>query len=534
MPILLFACRGVPPGDTPEDSAAPESPDSVETIGEAGAPADSGCGLVSDLTDANFLEGDTVHLTVACSGTLATDDALVALVRGPPGASFDADTRTFRWETSPADGGRIDLVFSILPREGEIRDGEIPDSDTLTFWVADNPARADNVAVDPAAYTEEWGLPVVHIETAATLGTAAYADATVTWHGRAYPAGVQIHGKTSSHYPKLSYALKFDAEELPIEAWDVTRDHLFLITTFDDNSYVRQKFVYDLWAAIAAYRGQARLTPRAFFTVVYMNGSYLGLYVGEDRVDNEFLDQMGFERDANLYKAVESDANFALTDVYGVAKTVLHQGYEKVEGEPADDFADLDALVGFTGSSTSAELIAGSGDWLDLDELMDAYLLLFYTNAEDSYTKNMFLYHPPAGGRFRYVPWDFNASWGQNWRTYRVAASFEDDGAAENRIFWAMRDDAGADASLWARFAELRSLGPLALSWQTATLDTYFARIDRSAQRDWDVWGPSYRTYHNWVDRREERADWTDYQGEKAYLYQWVADRAAYFEAAHP
>lgn len=331
--------------ETGPDSTPPETADSDEPWPGSGAA----CVLVSDLATPNFLEGDTVSFTVSCSGDLATEDAEITAVDLPDGASFDADTRAFTWETGPADGGRADVVFSVKPKDGS---GEIPSAETVTFWVADDASAPGNVAVTPATYTEEWGLPVVHLKTTGPISTS-YASATVTWYGTEYDANLKIRGASSSYYPKPSYTLEFNEDELPMDAWGVTRDHLLLLSTFDDNSYVRQKLVYDLWAAIAEHWEDQRMTPRTQFVVVYKNGSYFGLYVALDRMDNEFLDHMGFERDANLYKATNHNANFFLTNVYGSAKTSLHDGYTKEEGEPEDDFDDLDELVAFTGGSSA-------------------------------------------------------------------------------------------------------------------------------------------------------------------------------------
>jgi len=63
-------------------------------------------------------------------------------------------------------------------------------------------------------------------------------------------------------------------------------------------------------------------------------------------------------------------------------------------------------------------------------------------------------------------------------------------------------------------------------------LDEYYALIERSAQRDWDTWGPVYETYEGWADHRDDEGDWTDFDGERAYVYQWVQDRATHFDAA--
>ena len=541
--FLICACAGSvkvtdsggATGDSPvESTAGPDSPaDSptesrVDTAGWPSAGAD--CKLGSDLATPYFLEGDRVQFQVMCTGDLATDDAQISAVALPAGASYDADTRTLDWQTGPADGGRIDAIFSVVPADGS---GEVPTAETITFWVADNPDATDNVEVDPSTYTEEWGLPVMFVETRGGISTS-YQDATVTWGGVSYPASIKVRGASRAYYSKPGYTLEFNEAELPVDAWGVTRNHFILLSTFDDNSYVRQKFVYDLWTAMAEYWGEQRMTPRTLFTVVYLNGDYWGLYVGLDRMDDEFLDHMGFERDANLYKAINHDANFFLTNSYGGTKSTLHDGYTKEEGEDETTFTDLEALVSFTGGSTASDLLAASGEWFDLQEFMDWFLLVHYTTAEDSAGKNSYLYHPLEGGLFRYGPWDFNHAWGQGWYTYRISATYDDYYTGTNKVFKSIQSDDDAEGEMWARFTSMRADGPFSLAWQTQTLDDYYALIEPSAQRDWDKWGAAYRSYGGWSGSRNASGDWTDYDGEKDYLYTWVEDRAEHFEALHP
>lgn len=523
--VVLFACGGPPPsdtggGDTASGGGGVDSPEVVPGLVDV-------CPLASDLADPNFLEGDVVSFTVSCAGEDGADDVVFAAAGLPPGATFDPETRRFTWATGPADGGRIDAAFRLTAPDGTTGIGTVP------FWVADDPSRADNVPVVPVDYREEWGLPVMHVSTTAEP-SGTYADATITWGGVVYPASLKVHGRTSTHYPKNSYTLRFDATELPIEEWGVTRERVLLVTTFDDNSYVRQKLMFDVWAAMAEAVGQPRLTPRATFVVVYRDGAYLGLYGLEDFVDDEFLGQMGFDRDADLYKAVGSDANFYLTGVDGEPKDTPHDGYDKKEGDDLADYAAVDALVEFTGGSDTATLLAGLGDRVDVDEFMDWFLLVHYANAEDSADKNSYLYETPDSGVFRFVPWDFNASWGQNWRTYRRGTDFLNYYQANNRIFAAFQEDPTASAALWERFVTLREEGPLNAAWQRERLDAYYARIDRSAERDWEVWGDAYRTYDGWAEYREDHEDWTDFEGEKAYVYAWIEGREAYFRKLHP
>ncbi len=482
------------------------------------------CGLVSDLEQVNLLEGDYVSFEAGCLGDLG-GAAVLELVAPPDRSSWDG--RRFSWQTGHADGGRIDLVFQVTT---EGASGELPSAETVTFWVADDPSAEDNVAVEPTAYIEEWGLPVLHVHPWSEIGQG-YVAAEITFDGTRYPSQIKVRGATSSYYPKPGYTIEFSEAELDLPTWGVTRDHLVLVSPFDDNAYVRQKLIYDQWAAIAEFWGEPRLAPRSFFVVLYIEGEYVGLFMALDRVDNEFLEHMGFARDAGLYKAVNHDANFFLTASGGGEKDTLHDGYEKKEGDPEDDYGELDELVSFTGGAAdAAALLAGDGAWFELGEFMDWFLLVHYSHAEDSAGKNAYLMFEPGQQACRYAPWDFNHAWGQDWRTRREDSGSLNTYTGHNRVFWAMQDDPDAEAALWERFAALAQAGgPFDPEWILATVDGYYELIEPSAARDWERWGADYSSYSGWSGYRDEEDDWTDYEGEKAYLYQWLDERAALF-----
>jgi spore coat protein CotH len=274
-----------------------------------------------------------------------------------------------------------------------------------------------------------------------------------------------------------------------------------------------------------------RLTPRSFFTVVYFDGVYQGLFMALDRIDNEFLEHQGFDPESSLYKAVHHDANFFLTDAGGDPKDTLHDGFEKKEGEPEDDYSDLDALVAFTGHADAAGLVHGASEHLDLAEFMDWFLLVHYCLGEDSAGKNAYLARTPKSSVFRYAPWDFNHAWGQDWRTLRASSSSRNFHTGYNRVFWAIQELEATDAELWERYRLMAQPGgPFDPDWLRATVDAYFELIEPSAVRDWERWGADYSSYSGWADDRDSEDDWQDYQGEKAYLYQWLDERAALFE----
>jgi spore coat protein CotH len=277
---------------------------------------------------------------------------------------------------------------------------------------------------------------------------------------------------------------------------------------------------------MAAYWDVPRLTPRTFFAVIYLSGSYHGLYTMCDRPDDHFAQEMGFSRGGNLYKSYDHDANFYRTDAYGGAKNTLHDGYDKKEGADLSDWSDLDALVAFSADHDHDAFWAEAGAWIDVPEFMDWFLFVHWLVAEDSAGKNAYLYNDPAAPLFRFCPWDFNHAFGQGWYTYRVGATTYDDFIGTNGIFAHFQGQVEASAELWGRMAALQAEGPLRNEWLRDRLDEAYALIDRSATRDWSVWGPSFSSYWGASNRN-------DYEQEKAYLYDWIADRAAYMRSVH-
>ncbi|MCB9797342.1 MAG: CotH kinase family protein [Alphaproteobacteria bacterium] len=524
--LALLACApGTVSIGTPDDSAAPGG-DSDPPVGETDGRL---CELVSDLESPYFLEGDEVSFVVDCSGALPMDEAELSLFSAPPGAAFDAASRRLRWQTDLSDGGPHDIVFRVRPRGAS----DIPEAATVRVQVADAWSERDNAPVDPLTYTEEWGLPVLHIDVDGSLSQSDTA-ATFTWQGHEYPGEIKIRGAASAGYPKNSFTIELSDEEIEVEGWGHSRNHLILLTTFDDNSYVRQKLIYDQWAAIAEFSGdEGRLTPRSSFVVVFLEGEYHGLYVLLDRIDDEFVRHHGYSGEGNLYKSVNHDGNFYLTDSNGNTKYDLAQGYEKKEGEPSDDYDDLRALVEFTGNASDQDILQRAAGWLKVEEFMDWQLLVAYSSSGDSAGKNAYLYNEGDGTGFRYVPWDFNHAWGQNWYTARVSANSVDSYASRNRVFLAF-DRIAAD-QVWGRYSAMRADGgAFDPAWLTGQLDDYYALIGPSAQRDWEMWEGEYRSYRGWSSTRSSYNDWQDFEGERDYLYAWIEDRAAVYDALVP
>jgi spore coat protein H len=507
----------------------------VHADADTGAePSDSGgdggdsvppdpCGITHDLGAEPFVEGDTIQFRIWCSETEAKTQEL-SLTGAPENLQFDPTTGNATWLTDGRDAGQRDLIVAALGVSG------MPETIVLPLRVVDNPEAANATGPDPATYFEEWGLPVMHVTMMGEPTTTDKA-AQFTVRGEQVWGEIKKRGATSLAYPKNSFTLDFD-EELGVDEWEgSTRGHMVLTSTFDDNSYVRQKLVYDLWRAMADAQGEHRLTPRTFFTVLYINGEYVGLYLGSDRIDDEFIRHMDMSGDGNLYKSVTHDANFRLTDEFGETKTDLTLGYEKKEGDDAD-WSDLESLIEFTGTADGVDVLSDGRNYLDRDEFTDWLLLATYALTEDSVGKNAYFYSDAPGEPFRYIPWDFNQSWGQAWQTKRKDVDRIPDYTEANRVFEIIESNPALTNELKRRYRALRRPGqPFDPAWLQERLDAYYALIGPSAARDWDRWGEDYSTFFRWAEIRDDHDDWTDYEGERAYLEGWVAARAGHMDA---
>jgi len=464
-------------------------------------------------------EGQPVSFTASCETGAAIDGAAVQLTPMPAGATWDPATATFAWTPALDQAAVYRIELAVGGETGAVAIG-----------VADAFDAAGNLpVVDPLAYPEELGLPVLFLSPAPT-DPDQYSDVTVIYRGHTYQARGRLRGAASLGYPKNSYSLEFSNND-PFEepAVDMVVRQLVLLSTFDDNSQLRQRLAYDLWNAM----DEDHLAIRTYSAVVYLDGSYHGMYTVADHVDTDLLGRAGLPRDGNLYKAINHDANFRLVTFQdGTDKVTLHDGYEKKEGKPpagdAGAFDDLDALVQWAATVDTTGFAAQRQARLHVRDYEDWWILVTDLLADDSAGKNSYHYHDPASGTWRYLPWDFNHALGQTWQTEREAADTDDDYTTRNRLFELTLAEPTLAAALLDRYRALRA-GPLAAAAVLDRIDAMVAETEPSARRDQRRWQAAYQTYPGW----NWRDDFTTWDQEIAYLRTWVADRWAFLEATY-
>ncbi|HZI09861.1 MAG TPA: CotH kinase family protein [Myxococcus sp.] len=528
-----------PPGD-PDGGV----PDSGQPSGgpDAGAP-DAGpqptvCGPTAG--PARWArEGEQVTATVTCATGHAAPGLRFAVDNLPRGASFDEATATLRW--TPA--GDQAAVWNLTLRERST--GE---TGTLKVGVATTIVSTDGKvkSVDPATYPEEYGLPVFHLSYGPDgLSAGGYRPARLVYRGRSYELEAKYRGATSSVFPKRSLTLKFPDEVLFSEPvfgdGFVNKKRLVLITTFNDNSYVRARLAFDLWNRMSP----DHVRIHTFSAVVYANGRYMGVYTVADHVDKRLMAAHGVSKDADLFKAVDNNANFSRLRKHGGAKASLSEGLEKKEGTPEEGrpgaFDTMSELIGFVSDSDAAAFRAGFGQRMNTQDYADWWIFNTLILGLDSQAKNAYHAHDPATrGPWRFIPWDLDASFGQHFDTTRTSPTARPTFAEDNLLFQRMLAEPSIAAPMRERYRKLLR-DELKLETVLSLIDGYQREIDPAARRDWARWEQQYRSFGapgtigegnfpSW----NKRQDFNTYEQELDYVRDWVRARWPALEGRLP
>jgi len=490
------------------------------------------------------LEGDLFQAQVKCGTGFPMPKPKFSVTGLPPGATYSTTTGVISWTPSLSQAGPWNIGLSVP--------GPLGETGILHVPVLDKFADPGNIqVVDPSAYAEECGLPVLFLYPEPT-SDAAYIPVTVIYGGHTY-AGAQakLRGAASLAYPKKSFLVKFSTGDLfqePTRAGGFTnRRRIVLTSTFDDNSYMRQRMSYELWndmdpghLPIQAYSGVVFTGPNTTATGL----AYKGLYTIGDHIDREFLDERGVwpgtcsnSSGNQLFKAVDHDANFSQYFAFsttpkpavctGTAAGIgggWAQGYEKKEGTPLSDFSALCSLVQTVATTTDAVFQAQIGTQIVQSEFEDWWIFATFIAAHDSAGKNAYLYRQfcTAGEKWRFLPWDFNDSFGQNWQTTRAPATQYLDFYTLNRLFERLGTIPAIAGPLYARYDAVLH-AQFDLAGLLARVDAYDQELYRSALRDEQKWGAQYVSWFT----PARSADFNTYSGEVAYVKQWIADRWA-------
>jgi len=352
---------------------------------------------------------------------------------------------------------------------------------------------------------------VLHLRTGNPIGLDHRVSATARMFDR---SGVPVcdwinlrakyRGNAAVIEPKKYFSLRLD--DPAVLVGDRAYKHINLTSAYLDPTFMKDKLTYDLFREFGGPE-DPNYAPRCEYVELTIDGRYHGLYTISERVDAVSL---GFDEPVNdagqrpsLYKSLGRNSNFRM---------LSHGDYsQKVPGwkqmaywEPYEMFINL------CGQSSDDMFIRDFEQLVDLDNIIDFHLMLWFNNDQDGSRANIFIAcDNKPGSRFFLIPWDNDktfkkSGWQKNHLLKRLMKIYPDYNRRLKRRYHELRRGLLADEALMNR------------------IDRIVDRLRPAYRRDHEVWGDEY------YGKREDNSYYLE------TLREWIVNRLQDMDRVFP
>jgi len=223
--------------------------------------------------------------------------------------------------------------------------------------------------------------------------------------------GIRLRGNTSLNAAKKSFKISFNTfvpgqKYKGLEKLNINGEH-------NDPSIIRSKLCWNLCEKMEIS------ASRANHVRLYINGDYFGLYINVEHVDEEFVN-LRFGGNGNLYKCLWP----ATLEYLGTNPNLykLESGgrriYELKTNTIEDDYSDLAQFIDILNNTSNENLKCELEKVFNVQDYLKCIAMDILTANWDGpiYNKNNFyLYHNPSTGKFEYIPYDLDNTFGIQW-----------------------------------------------------------------------------------------------------------------------
>jgi spore coat protein H len=226
--------------------------------------------------------------------------------------------------------------------------------------------------------------------------------------------GLRLRGNTSLNAQKKSFKISFNEFEPGREYQGVKK--LNLRGQHNDPTMVREKLFYEVWE-------NAGMTERrAAFVRLFINSEYRGLYTNIEELDKTWLGRVFEEDDGNLYKCTYPADLVYHGPVQSVYKNILNnpseRAYDLKTNELEDDYTHLIELMAALDKPVDANFPGQIQQILNVESVLKSFAIDVATGNWDDYfynKNNYYLYDNPATGKFDFVTYDTDNTFGVDW-----------------------------------------------------------------------------------------------------------------------
>ena len=224
--------------------------------------------------------------------------------------------------------------------------------------------------------------------------------------------GFRFRGNTSRDKDKKSFRVSFNTFIQGQDFYGIEEMNLNAET--NDPSLIRSKLSWTLFR----YLGVPSL--RSNHVLLYINNIFYGVYINTEHVDENYVRSRFGNNDGNLYKCLWPADLTYLGDHQDAYKFLNNdrRAYRLLINEEWDDYEDLAGLIDTLTQYEGTALRKGLERVLNVQQYLKIMAVDVMTGNWDGYMgnkNNYYLYRDQVTGRFEYIPYDLDNTFGIDW-----------------------------------------------------------------------------------------------------------------------
>ncbi|MFQ5584479.1 MAG: CotH kinase family protein, partial [Calditrichia bacterium] len=224
--------------------------------------------------------------------------------------------------------------------------------------------------------------------------------------------GFRLRGNTSRYAQKKSFKVSFNTfvsgrKFYGVEKFNLNGEH-------NDPSIIRSKLCWDI------FREAIVPGSRASHVMLYINNVYYGLYINVEHIDENFVLSRFGNNDGNLYKCLWPADLIYLGSDPNLYKLMNgnRRVYELKTNKNADDYSDLASFIATLNLTPDSVFAREISRVFNVNGFLRGFAVDVAVGSWDDYwflKNNYYLYHNTATGKFEYIPYDYDNTFGIWW-----------------------------------------------------------------------------------------------------------------------